>query len=195
LEDIGIMRVHPGLVTLAPADYEQTRNALLKTWDMTAPIYYRIGKNDRDTVSGLNGDFELGQLQVVREGKDILLLSMGSVGREVVEAANLLQEVNINAGVAVIASINPPPVDDLCLLLSQHELVVTVEAHYVNGGIGSLVSEVIAEKGLNTRIVRKGVQGSSNGFSGSEQSMLRMHKLDKLSIVETVKYELSLMAH
>ena len=58
LEDVGVMRIQPGITVIAPADAEQTRNALLETWDLPGPVYYRLGKNDKTTVPGLAGQFE-----------------------------------------------------------------------------------------------------------------------------------------
>src|SRR5689334_9912455 len=75
LEDVGIMRIQPGLTVIAPADYRQTRTALLATWDLPGPVYYRLGKDDRTVVPGLEGQFELGRAQVIREGNDLLIVA------------------------------------------------------------------------------------------------------------------------
>ena len=167
LEDIGVMRIQPGITVVAPADYEQARTALIATWDMPGPVYYRLSKDDKTIVPNLNGRFGLGECQVIREGVDAIFLCMGTIATEAVSAADALQERGVSAAVAVVASINPPPKAALRNLLKQHDLALTVEAHYTVGGIGSLVSEVVAEDGLPCRVLRCGISEMPNGATGS----------------------------
>jgi len=167
LEDIGVMRIQPGITVVAPADYEQARTALMATWDMPGPVYYRLSKDDKTLVPNLNGRFGLGECQVIREGVDAIFLCMGTIATEAVSAADALQERGVSAAVAVVASINPPPKAALRNLLKQHDLALTVEAHYTVGGIGSLVSEVVAEDGLPCRVLRCGISEMPDGATGS----------------------------
>jgi len=167
LEDIGVMRIQPGITVVAPADYEQARTALIATWDMPGPVYYRLSKDDKTIVPNLNGRFGLGECQVIREGVDAIFLCMGTIATEAVSAADALQERGVSAAVAVVASINPPPKAALRNLLEQHDLALTVEAHYTVGGIGSLVSEVVAEDGLPCRVLRCGISEMPDGATGS----------------------------
>ncbi len=167
LEDVGIMRIQPGIRVIAPADAAQTRTALLKTWDLDGPIYYRLGKNDRITVPGLEGQFDLGRAQVIRKGDDVLFIAMGGIAYEVVLAATALAEQGIASTVVVVASMSSAPIDDLAEILARFPLAITVEVHYVTGGVGSLVSEIIAEQGLNCRVIRCGVRTTPDGLSGS----------------------------
>jgi len=185
LEDIGVMRVQPGITVIAPADHQQTRTALLASWDLPGPIYYRLGKDDKTTVPGLEGHFELGRAQIIREGTDLLIIAMGSVASEAALAADALAAKGISSMVAVIASINPAPVNDLAAILTRFQVALTVEAHYVVGGVGSLVSEVIAERGLRCRIVRCGIRATPNGVSGSQGYLHRMHGISCEMLVNT----------
>lgn len=175
LEDVGVMRVQPGLATIAPADFQQARTAFLKTWELPGPIYYRLGKDDKAVIPGLDGQFELDQLQVIREGHDLLFIAMGPVASEAVAAADRLAERGIEAAVAVIASINPAPRADLIQMLSRFDLAITVEAHYLNGGIGSLVAEIVAEEGIGCRVIRRGVSSNAHSLSGSQEFLYRAH--------------------
>lgn len=185
LEDIGVLRVQPGMKIIAPADYQQARNALKATWDVPGPVYYRLGKDDKYTLPGLNGEFELGRAQCVREGTDILLLSMGSAATEAHAAAELLQTDGISCGMMVVPSLNPAPEADLAGALSRFRVAVTVEAHYVSGGLGSLVSEVVAENGLRCRVVRLAVKTTPDGISGSQAFMHEKHGLSARQIRQT----------
>ncbi|GAC1443926.1 MAG: transketolase family protein [Chloroflexota bacterium] len=190
LEDVGVMRIQPGMTVVAPADYHQARSALLRTWDLPGPVYYRLGKDDKTVVPGLDGRFEVGRAQTIRGGEDALIVSMGSIAAEGAAAADLLAAAGIRCGMMVVASVSPPPLDDLASALAKVPLVLTVEAHYVTGGIGSLVAEVIAERGLRCRLFRTGVDADATGVSGSLEFLNRVHGLDREALVETVRSEL-----
>jgi transketolase len=183
LEDVGVMRVQPGLTVIAPADPQQVRAALEATYDLPGPVYYRLGKDDRTVVPGLDGRFEFGQAMTVREGGDLLFVAMGAVAAEVVAAAERLATQGIQATVLVVSTVNPAP--DLVGTLRRFPIVLTVEAHYVNGGVGSLVAETIADHGLGCRLVRCGVRTTPNGLSGSQAYFYGVHGLNREALVET----------
>src|SRR5262249_35500263 len=82
LEDVGVMRIQPGLTSIPPADAQQTRTALAATYDLPGPVYYRLGKDDKTTVPGLDGRFVLGEAQVIGDGCDLLIVTMGSITTE-----------------------------------------------------------------------------------------------------------------
>ncbi|MDP9179407.1 MAG: 1-deoxy-D-xylulose-5-phosphate synthase, partial [Gemmatimonadota bacterium] len=113
LEDVGAWRMQPDLCLIAPADFEQADRALRATWNLSSPIYYRLGKNEKAKVPGLHGEFELGRDQLVREGEDLVIVAMGAIAIEAAAAADLLSPEGIEAAVVVVASVNPAPVDDL----------------------------------------------------------------------------------
>ncbi|HEY8600377.1 MAG TPA: transketolase C-terminal domain-containing protein [Thermomicrobiales bacterium] len=190
LEDIGVMRLQPGLTVIAPADHQQARTAIAETWDLPGPVYYRLGKDDKTTVPGLEGRFALGRAQAVREGDDLLIIAMGSVAGEAAAAAELLAEQGIASTVLIVASLNPAPVADLAVAVARFPLTLTVEAHYTTGGLGSLVAEVIAETATGTRLVRCGVAAPSDGRSGSQEYFHRRHGLSRDGLVETARREL-----
>jgi transketolase len=192
LEDIGVMRIQPGMTVIAPADHEQAVAALRSTWDAPGPVYYRLGKDDKTIVEGLRGRFDLGRAQVIREGDDLLMISMGSITSEVVAAAEALARQGINCTVMVVASLTPAPVDDLAEALARFSVALTVEAHYVVGGVGSLVSEVVAEQGLDCRVVRCGVRTTPEGVVGSQQFLHRMHGLTSEALQDTALQALQL---
>lgn len=185
LEDIGVMRIQPGLITIAPADAAQASTAIRATLNLPGPVYYRLGKNDKTVVPGLEGRFELGRLQVINEGHDLLFISMGAIASEVAIASALLHERGITCTSAVVASMNPPPVDDLVNLLKRFHIVITVEAHYITGGIGSLISEVIAEHGLACRVIRCGIRKKPSGITGSQLYLQDLHGLSAKALVKT----------
>lgn len=186
IEDVGVMRIQPGITVVVPADHEQARSALLKTWNLPGPVYYRLGKDEKKIIPGLDGRFEIGRVQMISEGNDLLFITMGSISREVITATESLASKGISCAVMVIASLNPAPVDDLVEVLAGFRLVFTVEAHYIVGGVGSLVSEVVAERGINCRVVRCGVKTMPDGISGSETYFYNKHSLSGEMLAKVV---------
>lgn len=187
LEDIGVMRIQPGISVVAPADHEQTASALRATWNHPGPVYYRFGKDDRTVIPGLKGRFELGRAHIVREGKDLILLSTGSVTKQVIDAASSAAEQGIDCSVMVVSSLNPTPVDDIAGAVSRFKIAITVENHYVNGGLGSMVSEVVATEGIDCRVFRCGITETPNDVSGSENNLNSLHGLSPEALVKSIR--------
>ena len=185
LEDIGVMRIQPRMTVVIPADCEQTRNALKATWDLPGPVYYRIGKDDKIIIPGLDGRFNLEHVQQISEGDNLLFITMGSIASEVVEATEVLATQNISCSVVVVSAFNPAPIVDLVKILSKFRIALTVEAHYTVGGLGSLVSEIVAERGIKCRIVRVGMKYMPDGFSGSQNYLYRRYGLSSKMLAKT----------
>ncbi len=178
------MRLQPGITVIAPADYEQAQTALLDTWDLPGPIYYRLGKNDQTTIPELEGHFELRRAELLGQGEDLLFIAMGSITSEVAAAITALAAQGVACKMMVVASLNPAPIEDLAKVLAHFRLAITVESHYLVGGLGSLVSEVVAERGLHCRLVRCGVRTTPKGISGSQSYLRQAHDLSSERLVE-----------
>lgn len=187
LEDIGVMRLQPELTVLAPADPEQTRVMLADTWELDGPIYYRIGKDDRTLVPGLNGRFELGRSEIVHEGSDVLFFAMGNLAAETVIAAEALGREGISCKVAIVSTFSPSPVEDLSDRLSGFDRALTVESHFVSGGLGTMVAEVIAEAGHACRLARCGVREPLRGPTGSQAFLRDRHGLSRDAIARAAR--------
>lgn len=187
LEDVGVLRLQPGLTVVAPADSEQTRSILRETWDRPGPIYYRLSKEDRLSIPELGGRFSLGRAEVLRQGPDILLLVAGRLAAEALAAAGALSRVGIEATLAVVSTLNPAPVDDLRGRLESFADVVTVEDHYAAGGLGTIVAEILSESGIRCRLLRLGVKEGPDGLSGSFPYLLSRHGLSRDAIVAAAK--------
>jgi transketolase len=191
LEDLGVMRIQPGITVIAPGDSEQTRSALLATWDLPGPIYFRIGK-DESQVNGLDGRFQLGKEEIVKTGADYLVFSLGSITNEVLSAINALENKHISGMLALISSLNPVNTSGLVELLSGFRHVFTVEDHYINGALGSLIAEVIAENGLACKLVRCGFRVSPDGKTGSKDFLYNYNGISSVNLAETILNELGL---
>jgi transketolase len=185
LEDVALMRVQPRMTVVAPADDDQTRAATASTAELAGPVYLRVAKAG-DAVAGLEGRFRLGRAELLGDGTDVAVVSLGAAAREAVDAAARLGAEGVDATVAVVSSFNPSPLEDLRDLLARVPLAVSVEAHYVDGGLGSFVAETIAEAGLDCRLVRCGVRTMATGESGSREYLQERHGLTPAAIARAV---------
>jgi transketolase len=183
VEDVGIMRVQPGIAVIAPADPQQTRAALPAVQALDGPAYLRLGKESRP-VRGLDGRFALGRVERIGHGGDVAIVALGGMAAVAVDAAEALAAHGIDAGVIVVSSLNPSPAD-LADALADTRLAVTAEAHYVNGGVGSLVGETIAEHGLGCRLVRSGLRVTPSGATGCRDHLYDRYGLSPARLAAT----------
>jgi transketolase len=191
LEDVALMRTQPGMCVVAPAEPEQVRSAMPVVQAVDGPVYIRLGKGSA-AVPGLLGRFELGRAQTVRDGHDAAIVALGSLAADAVVAADELASHGISAGVIVVASVSPSPEDDIAAALRDVPLAVAAEAHYVNGGLGSLVAEVIAEHGLDCRLVRAGVRSTPAGASGGRDHMHERVGISEPQLIRLISDALSM---
>ena len=184
LEDLAVMRAQPGMTVLAPADHQQARAALIASRAVPGPVYFRLGKNETETVAGLEGRLRLGKVEQIGAGCDIAVVATGSIALQAVAAVDLLEARGWHARLVVAACLSPAPTDELARALRGVAHAVTVEAHYLSGGLGSLVSEVVAESGLACRVIRCGVAGLPECV-GSEAFMNDAQGLSAEAIART----------
>jgi transketolase len=195
LEDIAVMRAQPRMTVIAAADPDQARAGLRAGHAVDGPVYFRLGKGGRP-MPGLDGRFALGRLETLAAagaieavgataaGGRVALIATGPIAAETAQAASRLSRLHgIEASVSVCASLAPPPVADLVALLERVPVAVTHEAAYVNGGLGSLVSEIVAEYGLATRVVRCAVREMPTGATGSQAWLEARYGIDADSVV------------
>lgn len=169
IDDLAVLRTLPRLIVLAPADPAQARAALLATWSRPEPIYYRLGKDEETLVPGLDGSFELGSLTKVRDGTDLAIIATGAIAAEAVAAATLLE--GLSAEIHIAATISPIARRGLIDILSRHQTIATVEGHSEVGGLGSLVLEVAASRGLPNRVVVCGIPPAKAFRNGGERHL------------------------
>lgn len=186
LEDVGVLRALSGLAIFVPADGKQARTMLEQTVAIPGPIYYRLEKDDTLSVPGLEGRFTAGRPEVLTRGDDILLIGMGGLVTEVVAAAEALRRNGLAVGVAAVSTIAPFDKRAYAELIRDYRTVVTIEAHSVNGGLGSATAEVIAELGVPCRLVRRGVVNGFDGVTGDRAALLRRHGLSAGDIAQVV---------
>lgn len=194
LEDIGVLRTQPNITLIAPSDSAQTRNVMRATWDLPGPIYYRLGKDDKSEIAGLDGRFELEKCQLIGQGSDFLFVTTGNIAQEVVGAVQLLQKEGVGCSIALVSNLNPTPtsplLDDLATIVARFAAVSSVESHYITGGLGSLVAELIAERGIHCRLTRYGVREMPGGRTGSQHFLYQSFGLSAAELAKSALQQL-----
>lgn len=184
LEDMSAMRALGGVRVVAPADPDQTRSAVRAVAKLDGPAYLRLGKGGNPKVPGLDGNFEWNRPEILREGRDLVIVGTGAVMLEALAAAERLALKGIQAKVAVMAHLPPEPTAELAELLKGFRGALTVEEGVVTGGLGALVAQTIAQNGLHCHLETAGVRGPLAGAVGSREYMLASQGLDADSLAD-----------
>ena len=183
VEDIGLMRLIPGMTVIVPADANEARKATFALAAFQGPAYMRLARL-ATPVFEEDYPFEIGKANVLREGKDAAVFACGLMVNEALEAAKLLAAEGIEISVINIHTIKP--LDEEIILKAAKECgkVITAEEHSVIGGLGEAVCALLSEK-QPTPVRRIGVQDKF-GCSGPAWDLLKLYGLDAATICKTV---------
>lgn len=185
LEDIGLMKMLPGMTVINTCDYNQTKAATLAIAKHHGPVYLRFGRPKVPNFTPENGEFEIGKAVKLTEGNDVTIIATGHLVWEALEAAKALNENGISAEVINIHTIKP--LDDKAILdsVSKTGCVVTAEEHNYLGGLGESVARVLA---LNKPTPQEFVATKDTfGESGTPAQLMEKYGLNSFAIQEAVK--------
>ena len=143
LEDIALMRTIPGMVVINPADDIEAQLAVKAAIDHNGPVYMRFGRLAVEDVNGEDYKFELGKGVQLKDGKDVTIIATGLMVQEGLKAAQMLKEEGIDARVINIHTIKPIDEEIIIKAAKETGAIVTAEEHYIMGGLGSAVTEVV----------------------------------------------------
>jgi transketolase len=180
LEDIGLMKMLPGMTVIVPADYAQTKAATIAIADYEGPVYLRFGRPSWPIFT-TEIPFEIGKAQVLAEGTDVSIFACGHLVWNAVEAAKALAEQGISAEVINIHTIKPLDEAAIIKSISKTKCAVTCEEHNVLGGLGDSVAQVAA-RNIPTPIEFIGTNDTF-GESGTPTQLLEKYGLSPKHIV------------
>jgi transketolase len=192
-EDIGFLRLLPGMTVVCPGDAVEVRGALRAALRHDRPVYIRLGKKGEPVVHTDEPDFVLGRALILRDGSDVALLAVGNVLPIAAAAGDLLATRGIAARVVSFHTVKPADEDCLTDVFRRYRLVVTVEEHGVAGGAGSVVAEWLARQARLPR-ARLVVLGTPDAFlhtAGSQAYARGVVGLTPAAIAARVGEELS----
>jgi len=189
LEDIGLMKMLPGMVVINPCDYNQTKAATIAIADYFGPVYLRFGRPEVPNFTDKNKKFEIGKAIKLTEGLDVTIVATGHLVWEALEASKKLHEKGISAEVINLHTIKP--MDDKAILKSikKTKCLVSAEEHNYLGGLGESISRLIS---LNYPIPQEFVATNDTfGESGTPTQLLEKYGLNSSAIVSKAERVIS----
>lgn len=145
LEDIATMRVLPNMTVIVPADAEEARKATIAAAQHKGPVYLRTSKFDAGRVTTPETPFDIGKAVFLRQGTDMTLIACGVMVARALQAAEELENKGISAAVINMHTIKPLDTKSLEFAINRSPLILTVEDHQQNGGLGSAVAEFLSQ--------------------------------------------------
>lgn len=185
LEDLGLMKMLPGMTVINPCDYNQTKAATIAIANYHGPVYLRFGRPVVPNFTAPDQKFEIGKAVMLNEGTDVTIICTGHLVWKCIEAGHILAEMGISAEIINIHTIKP--LDDAAILQSvaKTKCVVTAEEHQMNGGLGDSVCQLLAR---NTPApVEMVAVNDSFGESGTPEALMTKYGLDTPNVVAAVQ--------
>ena len=186
LEDIGLMKMLPGMTVIVPCDYNQTKAATKAVASYHGPVYLRFGRPKWPNFTKEDGsDFVIGKAQILAEGSDVTIIACGHLVWKAIEAAKQLEEQGVSVEVINLHTIKP--LDEAAVLKSVAKTgcVVTAEEHNRYGGLGDSIAQVLTR---NNPVPQEYVAvDDSFGESGTPDQLMKKYGLDTEDIINAVK--------
>ncbi|NLN32771.1 MAG: transketolase family protein [Flavobacteriaceae bacterium] len=185
LEDIGLMKMLPGMVVINPCDYNQTKAATLAIAKYEGPVYLRFGRPSVPVFTSPDQDFEIGKGVMIQEGTDVTIVATGHLVWEAMLAANQLESEGISAEVINIHTIKPLDEDIILRSVRKTGKVVSCEEHNILGGLGESVARLLTQN----YPARQEFVGTNDTFgeSGTPDELMKKYGLNSSAIVDKVK--------
>lgn len=185
LEDIGLMKMLPGMTVINTCDFNQTKMATKAIAGYNGPVYLRFGRPKVPNFIPSDTDFVIGKGILLKEGRDVTIVATGHLVWEALEAAKILQTLGIDAEVINIHTIKPLDKELLLQSVQKTKCVVTAEEHQKNGGLGDSVAQLLT---LEFPAPMEYVAVNDQfGQSGTPEELMEYYQLNAPAIVEAVK--------
>jgi transketolase len=182
LEDIGLMKMLPGMTVVNTCDYNQTKAATIAIADYNGPVYLRFGRPKVPNFTAPDQNFEIGKAVLLEEGSDISIFATGHLVWEALEAKKILAKKGISAEIINIHTIKP--LDEKAILdsVAKTKCVVSAEEHMRNGGLGDSIAQLLSTN--NPTPIEMVAVNDSFGESGKPSDLMKKYGLDYDSIVD-----------
>ncbi len=181
LEDIGLMKMLPGMTVINPCDFNQTKAATIAIAEHKGPVYLRFGRPKVPNFTKENQTFKIGKALILEEGTDVTIFATGHLVWEALEAKKVLAEKNINAEIINIHTIKPLDKETVIASAQKTGCVVTAEEHMILGGLGESIAQVLG-RNLPTPLEMVAVDDSF-GESGKPVDLMKKYGLNSENIV------------
>ena len=185
LEDIGLMKMLPGMTVISTCDYNETKAATIAISNHSGPVYLRFGRPKVPNFTSPEKPFLIGKADILTEGDDVTIIANGHLVWEALQAYNSLEEIGIRAEVINFSTIKPLDIKTLLKSVKKTGKVVTAEEHQRNGGLGDSISQALS---LNNPCPMEMVAvNDSFGESGKPDQLLKKYGLNAKNIISAVQ--------
>lgn len=181
LEDIGMMKMLPGMVVIVPCDYTQTKLATIAIAQLNSAVYLRFGRPKVPMFTAANQEFVIGKAQTLLTGTDVTIIACGHLVWKSLETAAILSENGISAEVINMHTIKPLDEETVLKSVSKTRCVVTAEEHQQNGGLGDSIAQLLCRK-FPAPLEMVAVKDKF-GESGTPEELMVKYGLDTANIV------------
>jgi transketolase len=185
LEDVGMMKMLPGMTVIVPCDHNQTKAATLALGNHIGPVYLRFGRPVWPIFTAPDRPFTIGKADKMIDGKDVTIFANGHMVWEAIEAEAILAEKGISVEFINIHTVKPLDVEAILASVQKTGCAVTVEEHQINGGLGDSVAQVLSR--FHPSPLEMVAVNDSFGESGTPTQLLKKFGLDKENIVKAVE--------
>jgi transketolase len=185
LEDIGMMKMLPGMTVINPCDYNQTKAATIAIAKHIGPVYLRFGRPSWPVFIPENTPFEIGKALLLNEGSDVSIFATGHLVWKAIEAGMALADMGISAEIINIHTIKPLDEKAVIQSVSKTGCAVTAEEHQINGGLGDSICQLLARHSPSP-VEMVGVKDTF-GESGTPDALMTKYGLDSKNIVFAVE--------
>ena len=187
-EDIAILRALPNMTVVAPGDPVEARLATRAVVALDGPCYLRLGKAGEPVVHTAEPDFELGRAITIRDGSDVALIACDGMLATADKASRSLEEKGLSVRLISMHTIRPLDRDAVTRAAAETKLVITLEEHSVDGGLGGAVAEVMAEmEAPRASLKRIGLRPEFNKVVGDQNYLKALHGLDDAGVMKTMQ--------
>ena len=180
LEDIGLMKMLPGMTVINTCDYNQTKAATIAIAEYKGPVYLRFGRPKVPNFTPINQDFNIGKGVKLMEGSDVTIVATGHLVWEAIDCAKKLKSEGISAELINIHTIKPLDRNIILDSVSKTNCIVSAEEHNVIGGLGESISSLLVKNNLSP-MEFVGVEDSF-GESGTPQELMKKYQLSSENI-------------
>ncbi|MFD0962542.1 transketolase family protein [Pseudofulvibacter geojedonensis] len=185
LEDIGLMKMLPGMVVINPCDYNQTKAATLAIADYHGPVYLRFGRPKVANFTPENQEFKIGEAVHLTEGTDVTIVATGHLVWEALQAAEQLETEGISAEVINIHTIKPLDKNAIINSVKKTGCIVTAEEHNHLGGLGESISRILSQELPTPQEFV--ATNDTFGESGTPDQLMEKYGLNAVSIQKAAK--------
>jgi transketolase len=189
LEDIGMMKMLPGMTVIVPCDYNQTKAATVAISEYEGPVYLRFGRPVWPIFTNPAEKFEIGKAQFFSEGSDVSIFACGHMVWKAIEAGKILEERGISTEVVNVHTIKPLDTESILRSIKKTRCAVTVEEHNIIGGLGDAIAQTAATH-FPIPIEYIGTKDTF-GESGIPTQLLKKYGLDTPNVIEAVEKVMS----